>query len=174
MSRVSYPVALILVAALTRLLPHPANVTPVTAIALFGAVTLGRRLSFLVPLAAMLLSDAVIGFHSTMLWVYASFAAIVGIGFWYQTRRTAGRLLLASLVGSTIFYGVTNFGVWIGGGMMYPQTLSGLLECYTAALPFYRNTLLGDLVYSGVLFGAYELLRHWIPSLQGESASVGV
>ncbi len=170
MSRFFYVLVMVLAAALSRLLPHPANVTPVTAIALFGAMYLDRKSAFLVPIAAMLLSDAILGFHSGMLWVYGSFAAIVCIGFWLRDHRGLGQTLGATLAGSVLFYAVTNFGAWLVSPMMYPRTAAGLAECYVAAIPFFRNTLLGDLGYVAMLFGAFELCRRWIPSLNQEPA----
>ena len=166
MSRVTYPALLIALAALTRLMPHPANMTPITAIALFGAVALDRRWAFVVPIVAMVISDAILGFHSTMPWVYASFLAIVGLGFWVKRKTSVPKLMSATLAGSVIFFVVTNFGAWMSGMMMYPMTFGGLVECYVAAIPFFRNTLLGDLVFTGVVFGAFEIMRMTIPSLR--------
>ncbi len=170
MSRFFYLLVMVFAAALSRLLPHPANVTPVTAIALFGAFYLDKRSAFLVPLAAMLLSDAILGFHSGMIWVYGSFVAITGIGFWLRDHRGIMQTIGATVAGSVLFYAVTNFGVWLGSPAMYPRTAAGLAECYVAAIPFFRNTLLGDLGYVALLFGLFELGRRWIPALNQERA----
>ncbi|MGA9119905.1 MAG: DUF6580 family putative transport protein [Bacteroidota bacterium] len=171
MTRAMYIVAMILAAALSRLLPHPANVTPVTALALFGAVYLDRRSAFLVPLAAMFLSDLVLGFHSDMFWVYGSFVAIVGIGFWLKHHRSVPAMVVASLTGSIVFYLLTNFGMWMVPSSLYQHTMAGLIECYVAGIPFFRNTLLGDLAYVGVLFGLFALLERLVPSLQPDSVT---
>jgi hypothetical protein len=171
MTRVIAVVAMILAAALSRLMPHPANVTPVTALALFGAVYLDRPSAFLVPLAAMFLSDLVLGFHSDMLWVYGSFVAIVGIGFWLKHHRTVAATVAASLAGSIVFYLLTNFGMWAVPSSLYQHTFAGLVECYVAGIPFFRNTVLGDLAYVGVLFGLFSLMERFVPSLQTRSVS---
>jgi hypothetical protein len=165
MSRFAYLAVMVFAAALSRLLPHPANVTPVTAIALFGAVYFDRKLAFVLPLAAMLLSDAVIGFHSGMIWVYGSFVAITFIGLWLREHRGVAQTAGATIAGSVLFYLVTNFGAWLGELALYPRTLAGLVECYVAAIPFFRNSLAGDLGYVTLLFGAFELSRRLIPAL---------
>src|SRR5215510_12487801 len=87
MSRLIIPVLMVLMAAFSRLLPHPPNVAPITALALFSGVYLGRKYSFIIPIAAMVLSDLFIGFYSGVLWVYAAFLAIGGIGVWLRTHR---------------------------------------------------------------------------------------
>ncbi len=171
MTRVMFVVGMILAAALSRLLPHPANVTPVTALALFAAVHLDRRTAFLVPLAAMFLSDIFLGFHNDMLWVYGSFVAIVFIGFWLRNHRSFTATVGATLAGSLLFYILTNFGMWMATPSMYAHTFDGLIECYVAGIPFFRNSLLGDLGYVGVLFGLFALLERLIPSLQLDNLS---
>jgi len=172
---------MILLAALSRLLPHPHNFTPVGGMALFGAAYFTRKyLAFLIPIAAMWLSDLVLNnlvyakmypeFYSGFtwmgnLWVYASFILIALLGFGLLQKVKPLRLLGASLGASTLFFIVTNFGVWIGG-LTYPKTWEGLVACYTAAIPFFWNTLAGDLFYVGVLFGAFAFLQNRYPALQ--------
>ena len=156
----------ILVAAALRLVPHPPNFTPIGAIALFGGAYLGRQaLGFAVPLGALLLSDAVIGFHSGMPFVYASVALIVVIGWAIRTRRTVVGIAAAALASSVLFFAVTNFGVWLTSGM-YPPTLAGLAACYVAAIPFFQNTLAGDLFFSAFLFGGFAVLERQVPLLR--------
>lgn len=165
---------LILVASISRILPHPPNFAPITAMALFGgAYFTDKRLAFFVPLMAMLLSDSIIGFHSTQLVVYACFALITLIGFRLQNNKTAGKIALSSIAGSTLFFIITNFAVWAFGSF-YPHTLAGLLTCYAAGIPFYEssvlgspalNTFLGDIIYTGVFFGAFALAEKKIPAL---------
>jgi hypothetical protein len=156
----------ILVATALRLLPHPPNFTPIGAMALFSGAYLGKRwLAFVAPLAAMLLSDAVLGFHSGMAFVYASVALIVLIGGIALTRKSVLRIGGAAVASSVLFFVVTNFGTWALSGM-YPRTLSGLAACYVAAIPFFQNTLAGDLFYSGVLFGGFALLERAVPALR--------
>jgi hypothetical protein len=154
---------LILVAAFSRLIPHPANFTPLAAMALVGGAYLDRRFALAVPFAALILSDAIIGFHSLMPYVYGSFLAIGGIGLLLQGRKRPLPVLGASLASSVLFFVVTNFGVWISGsGMIYPRTATGLAECYTLALPFFRNTITGDLVYTALLFGVFEFASRYV------------
>ena len=152
-------VLLILFAAFSRVLPHPANFTPIAAIALFSGVYLNRKYFFIIPIAAMLLSDMVIGFHSEMVWVYGSFAVISLIGLWLKSHKSTGYVVGTTLVSSIIFFIITNFGVWLSG--YYTTSFSGLVECYTMAIPFFRNTLAGDLVYVGAMFGVYELVSRY-------------
>jgi hypothetical protein len=156
--------SLILLAVLSRLLPHPPNVAPITALALFGGVYLEMRYAFLIPLAAMLVSDALIGFYPGFGWIYGSFLAIGLIGLWLKAHPGVINTAAAALTGSVLFFIVTNFGVWVSSPL-YPHTPAGLGECYTAALPFFRNTLIGDAVYVGALFGAFELMKKSIPAL---------
>lgn len=147
------------VAALSRLIPHPPNFTPVAAMALFaGAVVADRRLAFIIPLAALLLSDLIIGFHSTMLFVYLSVALMTVLGFALQKRRSIAYVLSGAVAGSVLFFALTNFGVWLVGGG-YENTFAGLVSCYIAAIPFFHNTLLSTLLYTGLLFAADYLSR---------------
>ena len=166
-------IAMILAAAASRLLPHPFNFAPIGALALFGGAQFAdRRAAFLVPFAALLLSDRVIGFYAHMKWVYSSFALIVCIGLWLRSHRAPWRIAGASLTGSSLFFLVTNFGVWTDG-TLYAKSLAGILACYTAAIPFFGNTLLGDGCYSLLLFGGLALLEKRCPILQ-ETAAPGL
>jgi hypothetical protein len=165
---------MILLAAISRVLPHPPNFAPITAMALFGGAYFNdKRLAFLVPLGAMLISDSIIGFHSTQPIIYACFALITLIGFRLQNNKSIGKITLATLAGSTLFFIVTNFAVWIMSDF-YPHTASGLMMCYAAGIPFYDssllsspalNTFLGDLTFSAVFFGAFALAEKKIPAL---------
>jgi hypothetical protein len=157
---------IIIAGAALRLVPHYPNFTPIAAIALFGgAYFTNKKLAVIVPFAAMLLSDLVLGYHSTFLAVYISFALIVAIGFSLQKKRTVSRILIASVSSSALFFAITNFAFWATGAM-YPMSLAGLGECYVAAIPFFQNTLIGDLVYTGVFFGAFELAKYKLPVLE--------
>jgi len=149
---------LILAAAFSRLIPHPANLAPIAAMALAGGVYLDRRFALIIPLIALALSDAVIGFHPTIPFVYGSFLLIGVMGLWLRTHKRPLPVFGASIAGSVLFFVLTNFGVWLtGGGWSYPRTLAGLVECYAVAIPFFRNTILGDLAWTAVLFGVFEL-----------------
>jgi len=156
----------IFIAALFRLVPHPPNFSPIAAMALFSGAYLPRRgLAFVAPLGAMLVSDAVLGFHAGMPVVYGSLALIVALGWLLSSRRTAGRIALAAISSSLLFYLVTNFAVWMFGDM-YPKTIAGLAACYAAALPFFQNSLAGDLFFSMVLFGGFALAERFSPVLR--------
>jgi len=147
---------LITLAVTLRLLPHPANFAPVAAVAIFGGAVLPRRLAVWTPLLAMVVSDIFIGFYSTILVTWACYALIaLASSYWLRKPNLAkGAALILS--GSLFFFTVTNFSVWLWGGM-YAHTWSGLAECYNMALPFFRNTAMSDLVYTGALFGLYSL-----------------
>jgi hypothetical protein len=160
---------LILAAAVSRLIPHPPNFAPVAALALFGGAYFSdKRLAFLVPMAALFLSDLVLGLYGHMEVVYGSFALVVCIGLWLQRRRSAARIAAAALASSILFFILTNFGVWAFGSL-YPKTAAGLLTCYTAAIPFFQNTLLGDAVYTAALFGSFALAERTFPVLREPS-----
>lgn len=155
-----FAVLMILAAAFSRLLPHPLNFTPITAMALAGGVYLDKKLALLLPIAALILSDLFLGFYPILFFVYGSFLVIGLIGLWLKSHKKPLPILGATIFSSILFFVVTNFGVWIVGPEMYPKTLAGLSECYVAAIPFFRNTVLGDMVYTGVLFGMFELLAY--------------
>ncbi len=146
---------IILLAAVSRLAPHPPNFTVIGAMALFGGACFeGTAAAYLVPLAAMFLSDAALGFHRGMPVVYLCFLLTTLMGRRLLGDRGIGKIAALSFASAAMFYLVTNFWVWAGGPALYPHTAHGLLMCYTAALPFFGNTLAGTLVYSAVLFGA--------------------
>lgn len=153
-------VGLIAVAALFRLAPHPPNFAPVAALALFGGAFISNRLlAFAIPLAAMLVTDVVLGFHATMPFVYLAFIATVLIGRMLRTRRQRVLPVAAGALGaSMLFFVVTNFGTWLVQDL-YPATAAGLAACYTAAIPFFHNTVIANLLFTGMLFGLAALLR---------------
>lgn len=166
----TYLIAYLLIglAVVLRIMPHAPNFAPIAALALFGGVYLNRRFALIIPLAALVISDFFIGFYSykIMLSVYLSFAMIGLGGIWLRRHKRVGPVVGATLAGSTLFFLVTNLAVWAFGSL-YPPTLAGLLASYTMALPFFKNTLLGDLFYTGVLFGSYELARYAISKRAG-------
>lgn len=169
---------LIVFAALSRLLPHAYNFTPIGAIALFGAAYFPKkRWAFIIPVAALWLSDLFLNnyvyaayydgftlFSSGFLYIYGAFALIVILGIYLFDKITVPRVLGGALGGSVIFFIISNFGVWLTSPM-YPITLEGLGLCYTAAIPFFHYTLAGNLIYCGVLFGGFEYLRYKLPEL---------
>lgn len=178
--RYSVIIFIILIAAFSRLLPHPSNFAPLGAMALFGSVHFSKRLvSVLIPVISMWISDLLINnwiygeyfdhfiwFYPGFYWTYGSFALIALFGSTIIKEVNTKRVILGSISASLAFYLFSNFGVWISTGM-YAQTLNGLATCYIAGLPFFKNTLAGDLVYSGLMFGCFEILSHRFPVLAG-------
>lgn len=147
---------IILAAAAARLLPHPANVTPVAALALFSGAQFERKwLAFAVPFAALLLSDAVLGFYDQMWVTYLGFAAVTALGLLLHGNVKPLPVAAATLSGSVLFFLITNCALLHYG--LYPQTWDGMMTGYTMALPFFRNTLLGDAFYVALLFGGFAL-----------------
>lgn len=144
-------ITFIVIAAVIRLFPHIPNVTPITAMALFSGVYFSNRnYAFMIPLMAMFLSDIFLGFSWITLFVYGSFILVSYIGF--ASKKIKFTTILLS---SITFFVITNFGVWLIG---YPKTLDGLLQCYTLAIPFFRNSLIGDFFYAGVMYYAFEFI----------------
>lgn len=148
--------AVIVLGAASRLLPHPPNVTPLAAMALLGGVSLAPGAAFALPLLALALSDLLIGLHPTLPFVYAGFLATAWLGLKLKENPAPGRIAAACLGSSVIFFLVTNLGVWLTAGL-YSKDLSGLAACYTAAIPFFRNSVLGDAVFTVLLFGMSNL-----------------
>ena len=170
MTRLIALLSAIAAAAALRLVPHPPNFSPIDAMALFSGAYLGRRgIAFVAPLAALLLSDLVLGFYHGVATVYATVALIVVIGWWLSSKRTPLRIGIAAIASSVTFFVITNFGMWLFSGF-YPVTYAGLLACYTAAIPFFQNTVAGDLFYSVPLFGGFALAQHLLPKLRAEEA----
>ena len=158
-------IAFIVGAALTRLIPHPPNLTAMGALALFGGRSFAmRRAAFLVPLAAMLLSD--LALHQREGWgislmtplIYGCIAASAGIGRWLIRHPGFAPIAGASLVSALLFFVVTNAAVWLTSGL-YPRSVGGLLGCYAAALPFFGNTLAGYALYGSAIFGGFATLE---------------
>ena len=156
----------IVAAAALRLVPHPPNFSPIDAMALFSGAYLGRRwVAFAAPLAALFLSDLVLGFYHGMATVYATVALIVAIGWSLSSRRSPLRIAGAAVAGSVTFFLITNLGMWLFSGF-YPLTSAGLAACYVAAIPFFQNTVAGDLFYAALLFGGFALAERMLPRLR--------
>ena len=150
---------IIVLAAITRLIPHPPNFTPIIAIGLFGGAYIqSRSLAILIPIIAMFLSDIFLGYHGTIYWVYGSLLMVGIVGIFLQNNINIKNCIASASCGSLLFYIITNFGVWLTSGY-YPKNLDGLIACYTLALPFFGNTLAGSLFYCAILFGGYEILK---------------
>jgi hypothetical protein len=172
--------ALTVAAAVSRIVPHPYNFAPFAAVALFGAASFpGRWAAVIVPFASLLLGDVLLqvtyaagwqpnwGFYRGQWVIYACLIPSVLLGFAIRHRRTFAMVASATLAGSVLFFLVTNFAVWANGtGVTYPRTLQGLFLCYEAAIPFFRWSLAGDLVYSTVLFGGLALAESMFPALR--------
>lgn len=162
---------IILLAALSRLLPHPDNFTPITALALFGGAMFSRKsFALFLPMAAMFISDIGFellygyGFYNGMWVTYSAFAAIVGVGLLLRNNVSAPTVAVAAISSSVWFFLVSNFGVWALSNM-YAPTFSGLVHCYQMGLPFFKWTFLGDLAYSTVFFGGFALAQRAFPTL---------
>jgi hypothetical protein len=162
-------IAMIALAVAVRLLIFfvpgalPYNFTPVEAIALFGgAYFADRRLAFIVPLAAMLLADLIIGLHELIPVIYGCIALTTLLGLNLRNRVRALPVAGYAFASAVMFYLVTNFFVWLMGDM-YPHDGAGLVACYIAGIPFFNGTLAGTLLWSALLFGGFELMRRrWI------------
>jgi hypothetical protein len=143
-----------------RLLPHLPNFTPIAAIALFGGVYLSKKLALILPIVAMVISDIFIGSYEPklMVVVYSSFLLCVLLGFWLKKHKKWYVILGGSILGSLIFFLTTNFAVW-NFTPWYAKTFSGLAQCYLMALPFFKNTILGDLFFVSCFFGFYEIIE---------------
>ena len=144
---------LLLVGIASRIIPHAPNLTAIGAIAILSGSYLPKKYALLLPLVIMLLSDSIVGFHATMPWVYGSYLLIGLITLYLGSKN----LVIMPLIASILFFVITNFGVW-ASGTMYAKTLSGLLECYTMGIPFFRGTLFGDSIFTLVLYGTFQLL----------------
>ena len=172
--------ALTFIAALSRVLPHPPNFSPIEAVALFGgAYFASRRWALFVPLAAMFTSDLVLGLaNGGIYWdyfasagyllVYACIALSTLLGFRLRGKVSGSRVLGYSLAGSVLFFVVTNFGAWLSDPA-YPKTAAGLAAAYVAGIPFFQWTVLGTLAYAALLFGGFALLRHRVPALHART-----
>lgn len=149
---------LITFAVILRLLPHPANFAPIAAVSIFGGAILPRYVGLWVPLAAMMASDMVLGFHKLIPVTWGCYLLIaLASSTWLKKPRLAkGAFLTVSA--SVFFFVVTNFAVWVQGSL-YAHNWAGLSQCYTMALPFFRNTLLSDMVYTAGLFTVYAFAR---------------
>lgn len=169
--RLKFVLALIGLAALSRLLPHPFNFTPIGAMALFaGTYISNKKHAFLLPVLTLLASDILLqlvngsGFYRDMIFVYGSFALITGIGFLLRGREQRQTIMVASLVSSIAFFLITNFGTWLMWDI-YPKTGAGLISCYIAGIPFFKGTIMGDLFYNLALFGSFALAKWRFPVL---------
>jgi Family of unknown function (DUF6580) len=157
------------------LLGHPSNFSPIDAIALFsGCYFAGKSSKFIIPLLSVWFGDLFIDymyvhkfmlFYSGCYWQYGCYILMVIIGMMLSDKVKPLNILGAGVSSSLLFFIVSNFGVWVGSGM-YPHSILGITECYTAAIPFYNSTLLSDLLYSALFFGVFELAQRKVPAIQ--------
>ena len=147
-------VAIIFLVSLTRIFPHPPNFTPILALAIFGGAFLpNKKTALFLPISAMFLSDLFIGFHSQIFAVYSSIILLSYLGNIVE-KKNIRNIAIAGILGSLIFFIITNFSVWLGG-MLYPLTIDGLIQCYIMAIPFFHNTLISTLLFLSILFFGY-------------------
>ncbi|GIK22094.1 MAG: hypothetical protein BroJett005_15080 [Ignavibacteriota bacterium] len=150
--------SMIILAALVRFIPHPPNFAPIAALALFGGkYYTDKKFAFIVPVLVMIITDAVIGFHYLIPAVYISFLIIAGIGLLLRKTNKVSWLIAGSIAASTLFFILTNFYEWYAG-ILYPQTFNGLITCYVAAIPFFFNTLIADLLFVIAMSMTFEFL----------------
>ena len=141
-----FPISLILILTLSRLIPHPYNFTPVLAVGVFSGFYFKQIfLSFFVVVFSMFISDLFLGFHSTMFFTYISLVIAVLIGF-YIKRFKFTEIILSTFASSFCFFIITNFGSWLTLSM-YEKNFSGLIQSYILALPFFHNTLISTFFY---------------------------
>ena len=152
-----FPISLILILALARLVPHPPNFTPIIAVAIMSSCFFRNMyLSFTVIIVSMLLADVFIGFYNNIFFVYLSLLLIVFIFFRINIKIKLQNLFIFGFLGSVIFFLISNFGVWILSGM-YEKNLNGLAYCYFLALPFFLNTILSTIIFTYSAFIANNL-----------------
>ena len=170
-----FVISVIIAGAFFRFIPHWPNFTPIAAMALFGGAYLGRKyLAFIIPFAAMFVSDLLLGLHKDMWAVYLAFGITVMIGTWLRDKVKFSNVATASVVSSVIFFLLTNFAAWLASPF-YASTFSGLMQSYVAGLAFFNNgslgisfflnELAGTLLYNGLFFGSYAIARQWLPGL---------
>jgi len=149
---------IIFLVSLTRILPHPPNFTPILALAIFGGAFLtNKRTALCIPVIAMFLSDLIIGFHSQIYAVYLCIIVLSLLGNMIEKRNILN-LGIVGISGSLLFFIVTNFSVWLTDGL-YPLNVTGLMQCYIMAIPFFHNTLISTIIFLAILFTGYSLIE---------------
>jgi Family of unknown function (DUF6580) len=165
---------LVILVALSRVIPHPWNITPIGALALFSGAYISKRLTCLLPIVALLIGDLLMGLYSpvVMFFVYIGFgfSSLIGRSVLYK-KRSINRLGIAVLSAAIVFYLFSNFGVWL---FAYPQTIDGLILCYINGLPYLGKSLLGDAFYSMLLFGIFEYCKHLFADNSSENGNASI
>ena len=170
------PLFIIMIAVLIRLFPHPANFAPIGAMALFGGAYLNKKYSLFIVFITLVISDYLLLYinpyssqfinfskiysplsliHASTLTVYGSFLAAAIIGVWLRSHKSAKNIIAASLSSSILFFLITNFNFFYATSL-YPKNIQGMFQAYVMAIPFFRNTLFGDLFYVTLFFGSFE------------------
>ena len=145
-----YPICLILLLSLSRMIPHPHNFTPILAVGVFSGFYFKEFfLGSLIVILSMFIGDLFLGFHSTMIFTYVSLVAAVSLGLLIKNLKITS-ILFTGIASSVIFYLVTNFGAWLTIPM-YEKNFAGLIQSYVLAIPFFHNTLLSTLLYLVVI-----------------------
>ena len=144
---------------ISRLAPHAPNLTAVGALSLFVGAKYGVKRGLVVLFATMLIADSIKGLHSVMWATYGALVIGVFIGRYISSKQNAGLIIGGTVVSSLVFFIMTNFAVWLAPNFMYAKTFQGLMQCFAMGIPFFRNTLVGDLMYAGIFFGGFELVR---------------
>lgn len=152
---------LIVISVLLRLVPHPPNMAPIGALALFSGAHFRGKKMILIPLLTLLISDIFLGFYTEMAFVYGSYFLILLIGTLLRNHQKAPYIVGASLLSSILFFSITNFGVWAMGSW-YAKDIMGLLNAYVLAIPFFKNTLIGDMVFTLLFFYGYRYIFLYI------------
>jgi len=174
--------SLIVIGFIYRLIPgYPPNFTPIAAMALVGGLYINKKwLAFLIPVVALFLSDFILNntinrvyfaeetglifWNSYMIWTYGAFLLTVGLGIIMKRSSAYTKILGGTLFSAILFFALSNFGSWLDPIMAYPKTLSGLGACFVAAIPFFRNTLFGNLVFVAMFVGSLELYLRYSSS----------
>ena len=180
--KIILPLLIIFVAVLIRLFPHPPNFAPITAMALFGGAYLNKKYSIAFVFITLLISDYLLLYahpyspqifnfskiyspllliHGSTIFVYASFLIFAGIGVWLSSHKTAKNIITASLLSSILFFLITNFNFFYTSSL-YSKTINGMIQSYIMAIPFFKNTLLGDLFYVTMFFGSFEFVSKFL------------
>jgi hypothetical protein len=151
-------VVLALFGIVARITPHPWNATPTIALSLFAGAHLSWRWSISLPVLILASTDLILGWHNTVLFTWGAFLLMPAVAAWIRRHPSAVGVACGSVTASTLFFLVSNFGVWVAGEL-YPRTWAGLAQCYVAAVPFFRTHVLGDLAFAALLFGGHALVQ---------------
>lgn len=148
-----------------RIIPHVPNFSPFLAIVMFSGVYTSHKKSLIIPFIALFISDLFLGFYHwpVMLAVYGSYTLMAVLGIWLKKHKSALNITTGALASGLLFFVITNLAVW-GSSSWYTHDLSGLSYCFALAVPFFRMTILSNLLYTGLLFGSYEAIYHLVRS----------